>query len=299
VPNREVFASDGLRARDNGAWGRVKLAFLDDFGPVALLATAKMKERYYLDLFAGPGVNIERGGAGAEFEGSPLRALRMTAEGRPDLHFTHAFFVNADRRDHEALVARVDRLVASGESRVARERIKVVNDDSNFVLPRILQAVPTFAYLFVFADIEAPKQWPWRSVQQLRRYGHASVDYYTLFPLDMAINRLISYRETQTERHAETLTRFFGTEAWRDIAARRLTDAQSPELRRALEDLYVAQLKSEGPPRMWRYAGPVKEVRRTGRHSLYKMLFASNHSAGDRIAQWARRQTGAQQLGLF
>ena len=115
----------------------------------------------------------------------------------------------------------------------------------------------------------------------------------------MAINRLISYREHQTERHAQTLTRFFGTDAWREIAGRRRTDAQSPELRRALENLYVSQLKSEGPPRMWRYAGPVKDVRRAGHHHLYKMLFASNHPAGDRIAQWARRQTGAQQLGFF
>lgn len=282
---RIVRATDGLRARDNGAWGEVKLSFLDFFCAPALKATASMPTRVFLDLFAGPGMNVDVKGGGREFEGSTLRALRACA---PDgsCAFTKVVAVNAVGLDHRALEERVARLLAAGQSRLRPDQIELVRGDANAELPRILGTIHPRAYIFAFADIEAPRQWPWSSVEALRAHHHRSVDLYALFPLEMALNRLFSYAETHKRRYAHILTRFFGSEEWRKIDERRITKAQSPDLRRALEQLYLRRLREH-----WRYVESAVEVKRRGGHFLYKMIFASNHDAGKRIAAWAKRAT--------
>jgi three-Cys-motif partner protein len=151
-----VYASDGLRARDNGVWGEQKLSFLDEFVPRALQATTRKHTRVYLDLFAGPGVNVARG-RGTEFDGSPLRALRLHAPGKSDLTFTHAVFVNYSRRDHAALEARIARAVAEGRSLLPEDRILPTQDDANAFIPRFMERIDRRAYVFAFADIEAPR----------------------------------------------------------------------------------------------------------------------------------------------
>lgn len=290
----ELRAADGLRARDNGAWAEDKLAFLTTFGPPALKATQSMPTRHYLDLFAGPGINRVRGTAATEIEGSPLRALELSAPGEPTLHFTHATFVNRDARDHRALEQRVGWRVKAGRSLIPREKVRCVPGNANEVLYGILGAIHPRAYVFAFADITAPKQLPWASVRALREYGgHQSVDLYMLFPLDMALKRLLSYRPGATENCAAVLTDFFGTDEWRGLYTRRPSSAQGAELGRALEALYLRQLKTA-----WKYARTVSDVRRGQCHRLYKMLFASNHSAGNDIANWAAARS-AQQLSLL
>lgn len=280
-----VTARDGLRARDNGAWGAVKLSFLDYFLSPALKATESMPTRVFIDLFAGPGRNVDVKGGGVEFEGSTIRALRACATDG-GCAFTRVIAVNAVGLDHRALEQRVDRLIATGESRLRRDQVELIQGDSNEELPRILAGIHRRAYTFVFADIEAPRQWPWRSVEALRAQGHQSVDLYALFPLEMALNRLFSYAVTHKGRYARILTQFFGSEEWREIDERRITEAQSPKLRRELEQLYLRRLGE-----YWQYVESAVEVRRRGAHFLYKMLFASNHPAGKRIAAWAKYAT--------
>ena len=288
-----VRASDGLRARDNGEWARQKLAFLDEFVPPALKATERKRSRHYVDLFAGPGRNVARDGSG-EFEGSPLRILSAHAPNNPLLTFTDAAFINYAQRDHAALTERVRRRLLEGESRIPAGRVETLQGDANLLVSQVMRRIHSKAYAFVFADIEAPRQWPWASVEALKRGGHESVDLYMLFPLDMAIQRLICYQRQHTERFAAILTRFFGTDEWRRLAERRLTNEQSPELRAGLEELYVRQLEQH-----WSHVGSVQVVKRRGEHYLYRMLFATDHEAGKKIAEWAKRQTSPPQLGLF
>jgi three-Cys-motif partner protein len=250
------------------------------------MATRRKRQRFYLDLFAGPGRNVNSSDHREEFEGSPIRVLRMCAPDRAT-SFTHAIFVNANARDHAALVERVDRLVFSGESRVPRDRIRVVRADANSELPSIMRTIHPQSYLFAFADIEAPKQLPWRTVLELKSEGHESVDFYALFPLEMAIMRLISYDEKQTERCARSLSDFFGTDEWRALVQTRMTKSQSPQLRQALLRLYLRRLET-----LWPHVGSVIDVKMRGRRYLYKMLFATKADAGRRIAAWAKRQSG-------
>lgn len=284
-------AADGLRARENGGWAREKLAFLDDFGPVALKATERISQRVYVDLFAGPGRNVDRISR-TEFEGSPIRALRMRNGG---LTFTHAVLVNYHPKDHAALIERAERLYRAGEGQVPWANIRVINADANAVVEGIMAGIPTWAYVFVFADIEGTKHWPWSSVETLKRGGHRRVDLYALFPLEMAIMRLLAYEAKHRHRFNEQLTAYFGTDEWKRLAGRRITSSQSSELRNALTELYRQRLQQH-----WRHTGQVLDVPRRGDQNLYRMLFASNNDAGKRIAAWAaKRRERAQQLGLL
>jgi three-Cys-motif partner protein len=287
-----VAANDGLLARDTGPWGLTKLSFLDHYCPAAIQATARKLQRYYVDLFAGPGVNVVRGTHEAEYDGSPLRVLRYVGQQRNDLTFTHAVFINAMERDHQALQARVNRLIEMGESRLAREHIDLISNDANKAISGILRRIPKQAYILVFADMEAPKQWPWDSMKSLKAQGHESVDLYTLFPLDMAIMRLLAYRKDHLNRYAEAMTRFFGTDAWRSLADRRLTKAQTPQLRRDLVRLYLDQLRT-----LWKHSGEMVDVYLRGEQRLYKMLFASDHPAANVITEWIKTHSRAQAQG--
>jgi three-Cys-motif partner protein len=287
----QLFGSDGLRARDNGAWGEKKLAFLESFGPTAIDATERKQRRVYVDLFAGPGRNVERRSGGREFLGSPLRVLDMRGRLRQDLAFTEALFVNQNSRDHAALQERLRREIVAGRSMILGDHVHALHADANACLPDLLARVRTFDYLFVFADCEAPRQWPWRTVEALTASGHSSVDLYMLFPLEMGINRILAYRNMD-EAGAQRLDLFFGTEAWRDIVARRSTPAQAPLCRRELVELYLTRLRMH-----WSHAGSVMDVHRRGNQRLYRMLFASNHVAGKKIADWAAKQAAKSDQG--
>ena len=257
----KLIASDGLRARDNGAWAREKLDFLD--------------------LFAGPGINMLRG-LTDELEGSPLRALALHADGDVPHGFTHATFVNRSLGDHRALLERVRRRTEAGSSLIPANAIHCVHGDANEELPGLLAGIHPKAYIFVFADITAPKQLPWSTLELLSPAGsHGSIDLYVLFPLDMAVIRLISFNKKATDNCAAVLTTFFGCEEWRALSDRRLTSAQSPELRRGLENLYVGRLR-----KLWGHAVTVADIRRGPKHRLYKMLFATSNLPAFKLAKW-------------
>ena len=214
LDRREVLADDGLRARDNGEWAVEKLDFISTFAPPALKATAAKRSRWYVDLFAGPGINVIRGSA-RQIEGSALRAIELTAPRELSIAFTDAIFVNRDHRDHRALNERLAARVAAGRCRIAPDRLVTERGDANELISRIMGQIHPRAYAFVFADMEAPRQFPWTSVQTLRASGHESVDLYMLFPLDMALKRLLSTNPCTVAQCSATLTSFYGTDEWR------------------------------------------------------------------------------------
>jgi len=267
---------------------------LDYFCPSALQATARKRERYFVDLFAGPGINVERDLARHEFEGSPLRVLQYCAPQNDRIAFTHAVFVNNVTSVRDALERRISRAYESRHPKIPRNNIRNIFGDSNKIMADILAAVPHLAYAFVFADIEAPNQLPWQTVAALRAQGHRSIDLYVLFPLDMALQRLMSYTDGARPRYATQLNRFFGTDEWRKVASARVSNAQAGDLRRGLVELYLAQLR-----RHWSTAGEVMDVHLRGRQRLYKMLFATDHPAGVRIADWITTKTLRDQRDLF
>lgn len=288
-----IIGSDQLVTRVNGEWAQKKLAFLDHFGPLALTATRAKHRRVFVDLFAGPGRNATDEDGGTEFVGSAIRALSMQSSQRPSVNFTDAFLFNLNKLDHLALEERVGRAQRSGAALIPADRTIVRRCDANAAIPELLSDIHPQSYVFVFADCEAPRQWPWSSVEALCAQQHESVDLYMLFPLEMGLNRLFSWEEGGNNL-ARVLTRFFGCEDWRAIAGHRVTASRAPRLRNELLDLYLERLRG-----LWTYAYEVMAVRLRGRQGLYRMLFATNHDAGERIAKWAKRRANAdEQIGM-
>lgn len=285
-------SSDGLLARDNGAWGKVKLSFLDHYLPPALIATRPKLQRYFVDLFAGPGRNIDARGTGEEFEGGAIRALRMTDGKTPPTSFTHLVAVNLDPEDHRLLGERIRRVADSDVARVPENHRRLINGDANHHARYIIKAIDKRAYILVFADPTAPKNFPFSTVRSLREFGHKSVDLYMLYPDQMALRRLFGAPDV----NASVLTNFFGGDGWRAFVGDRVTEAQFPELMRKAQAYYLDQLRANG----WAYVRVVRDVGRTGAADLYKMILATNHPAGDRIGAWAAEYEATKdQLRLF
>jgi three-Cys-motif partner protein len=294
-----ISKDDGLRARKSGSWAREKLSFLDEFVPPALQATGctpKPKlQRWYVDLFAGPGRNVDER-SGEEFEGSTIRVLPMSAQRDPNVHFTHAAIVNKDSEDQAALIERLRRLRDAGRVPIPEKNMEILTHDANRVVDRILQKIDPQAYAFVFVDITAPRQWPWSSVKKLKARGHKSIDLYLLFPLGMALKRLISYNEQTVDESTPVLDSFFGTPDWRALLELRKSDALARELGPATLRLYTDRLKDQG----WRYVIDARDIKRPDGAPMYHMIYASNHAAGDHIGGWsAGKKPPESQTELF
>lgn len=281
-----LLGSDNLPARDNGAWAQDKLSFLDEYFPPALDALQAKHQRYFLDLFAGPGINVDARRSGAEFEGSTLRALQLHGAREPRSILTHITAVNLDETDHRTLEQRIERRYKEGRALPPRASVKTLRGNANYRLREILQPIHPQAFVFVFADIEAMSQWPWRSVQLLRAFKHESIELCLLFPLEMGIMRQVSFNAEDLERKGPALTRFYGDDSWRSLVAKRVTGAQAGELRQGLLQLYMEKLRHAG----WPFVRVARDVRREDGGRLYKLIHATAHVAGDRIAQWEVRR---------
>jgi three-Cys-motif partner protein len=287
-----VLGSDGLPARAAGSYARKKLDFIQFFAPAAIDAAARKRRRIYVDLFAGPGLYLQRD-PDAEVESGALALLRSRGARHPGLSFTHAHLVNLDRSDHDALRTRVDRLVSTRECLVPASGLRHHLGDANLLARKLITQADKPDYVLVVAEIEAPRQLPWETVRGLRMSGHKSVDLCLLFPLDLGFNRLPSLQE-MPEGHEDVITRFFGDEAWKPILTSGVTEASAPECRWALEELYLAKLRG-----MWEKAERVMQVKLRGERGLHRMIFATDHAAGARIADWARSQADqTDQLGF-
>jgi three-Cys-motif partner protein len=289
--NEWVMGDDGIRARRSGDWAKVKLSYLNDFIPPALQATGKSRypklQRWYVDLFAGPGRNVDRR-TGENFPGSFIRAVPLSAQSDQRIHFTHAVAVNKDPDDHAALVERVRRLRSDHGCPIPEGNTRVRNDDTNRVISDILGEIDQRAYALVVADITRPSHWPWSSVMTLRSQGPASLDFYMLFPEHTAINRMmLAWKREAVAPNASALTRFFGTTAWEQILDRPRTDATSAEAREAALGLYVRQLKSEA---RFKHAFVVRNVSRNGTIPMYRMIFATNSDVAAKIGEWSKNK---------
>lgn len=279
-------------ARPNGAYAVQKLTFFDRYLSPAFQATRRKLTRHYLDLFAGPGVWEDP--TGQRRIGSPLKALTLSGAVPYGEGFTEVFLVNQDETDHAELDRRVDLLVERGLTNLPRSKIHCVQGDANVEVLDILDRIHSKSWIFTYADIENPSQWPWATVEALRSKGHESMDLYMLFPLHMALHRILGF----TKSHPDAVTRFYGCEDWRPIAEKRVTSAHSRTFLREMESLYAARLRQVG----WTMTRRQRRVAASGERYLYYMLFATSNPVADVLSEWEAVEGGDErhrdQLGL-
>lgn len=281
-----LLASDGLLARRNGAYAKAKLEWMEAYLEAGLAVASGKMDRVYVDLFAGPGMSVDPE-TGEEFASGALRAVQLTGRGSAGSTFTDAYLVNLNPNDHGALEQRIERLMHQGKLRIPRHRIRIVHADANDYVHDILAAVHQRAWMFVFADIEAPSNMPFATVRALKSRGHQSVDLYALFPLQMGLQRALPYDLEKGAKAGRGLDEYFGVETWRTVYHGRVTEAYGDEFRRKLEEIYCEQLQQ-----LWTQAGCVTKISVEGTNkTLYHMLFAASNPAALRVAQGVTSKT--------
>lgn len=201
-------------------------------------------------------------------------------------------FVNTEMKDYTALKQRVANELSAGRSHVPDGRIRQLKGDANQHLPSIMSDIPIHDYVFAFVDITGSEHWPFSSVREFKRQGHNHVDYYMLFPLEMALMRQLAYEDEMTERYAEALTAYFDGEEWREIRKQwRRSSADSNQLKLQITELYLSKLRQ-----VWSHVDVQATLFRSDHQPLYKMIFATDHLVAKGVASFQKR---ASQRDLF
>ena len=132
-------ASDGLPAIGQGPWSRDKLHFVSRF---AEMFSTGMKNRWhtrlYVDLFAGPGLCLDKT-TGEEFEGSPMLALGCKTP------FTH-LYLNDQNHDF------VNALKQRQEAKFPDSQVSYYGLDCNEAASAIYRSLPSGALVLCFID---------------------------------------------------------------------------------------------------------------------------------------------------
>lgn len=171
----------------------------------------------YVDAFAGTGhrVDSDRGTASAvgffeveadlEAEAYKKGSVRIALEVRPQ--FDEYIFIE---RDAER-AAELDQFVAQSES--GPRKVQIVTGEANGFLQRWCATSDWRRHRAVVFLDPYGMQVDWATLASIAETR--AVDLWLLFPLGVAVNRLITREGPPPAAWADALTRIFGTEDWR------------------------------------------------------------------------------------
>jgi len=173
---RRWIAAHGYRARPAGPWTRDKLRYMERYASAFMTAMApkrrqgKWNHLVYIDLLAGPGKGIDRA-TRAEFDGSPLRALRV----RPK--FDRVYLGDARARN----VTILRRRIATEDL----QRVDIEVDDCNVRAEKIVGSLPSKTLGLAFIDPEGFEA----TFSMFRALARRPIDILLLFPSGIGIRR--------------------------------------------------------------------------------------------------------------
>lgn len=253
MSSQYLTARDGLPARVSGLWAEEKLEYLQKY---MAIFTGGMKNRFpnlvFLDLLAGSGKCVDQAG-GYEFDGSPLLALKCPVP------FTRV-----------VLVENHIKLVAALRARVG-DRASVIEGDCNdqAVIEALRDAVLPDALGLAFVD-NLGLTVTFDTLRQLTKGKR--IDLFINFQIsDLKRNRGAASVGDDDPRW----TAFFGTETWRGVVDRALSENVSAEdTATRLLDLYEQQLGTIDYASVGHGRRVMKNSKNVG---LYRVLLAGKH----------------------
>jgi len=267
---RRWIAADGYRARPAGPWTRDKLRYMERYASAFMTAMApkrrqgKWNHLVYIDLLAGPGKGIDRA-TRAEFDGSPLRALRV----RPK--FDRVYLGDARARN----VTILRRRIATEDL----QRVDIEVDDCNVRAEKIVGSLPSKTLGLAFIDPEGFEA----TFSMFRALARRPIDILLLFPSGIGIRRNLRAFVKQPSSPMDAL---WGGPEWRDLplakqaAGRRLSAAEADTLDRPWIQRFREKMTGIG----FEYQDESDPCFRNIRNApMYHLLFFSRHSAGLQI----------------
>lgn len=248
-------ASDGLPARDSGAWVQDKKDRVEKYLKIFTKGVSKKwgGKLAYVDLFAGPGRNVIRE-AGEEVDGSPLLALQCD--------FGCYVFVDVP----EVLATLQKRL----RNHPKLARISFVEGDCNHVIDDVLRLLPADHLTLAFIDPTGLQI----QFDTIRRLVHnRKVDLLMTIQFGMGIQmNLPQYIKSQ----GDALNGFLGNSEWRKDVDEGGTLFHAG---RRILDRYMAQLRALG----YLDAKDWEIVRNDKNMLLYFVIMASRHALGSKF----------------
>ncbi len=271
-----------------GPWAKQKLDALESY--LAAYHKVMKNQKFkliYIDAFAGAGwsrirapeqdsvtlgdlLDSEQETAQEEYiKGSPLRALG-TGPG-----FDQYYFFEADKRRAN--------LLCNLKEEYPHKKVCVAVEDANSGVQNLARKFPEFARGVAFLDPYGPHL-EWKTVEALA--GTGKVDAIINFPINMAINRLITKDPDVRQSWMDLLDNCFGTREWYDLAYEQQTGLfgndlpeKSRETVERLLGLYQRRLNNA-----FGHTVAPSLVRNTQGRPLYYLMWASSHGRGAPIA---------------
>lgn len=198
--------SDGLPARVGGPWTREKLTYVEKYAMAFMKAMAPKKTQgkwdqlVYLDLLAGPGRGIDHD-TGIEFEGSPLRALRVSPP------FDRLFFGDLNPKNIEALRRRIR------QQDLPRVDLRI--GDCNALTKEVVAQLPRRTLGLAFVDPEGFEA----TFRMFQALATRRIDVLFLFPSGIGIARNLRLFAKQPKSPMDDL---WGGKEWRDLPPAKL-----------------------------------------------------------------------------
>ena len=256
-------------ARYWGFWTRGKLDLLRRYLDAFTTASKSLDERIYLDLFGGQPANRERV-TQADLDGSAKIAL--TTDDPP---FSRLRFFEL-----EPYASRLRAALAADHS--SRD-FRVVTGDCNSTISGVLAELASvnWAPTFAFVDPNGPDI-HWSTIDalaQFKKHGTTKAEVWLLLAAGMFI-RTLPVDGSVREEDALKLTQMYVTEQWTAIYRARVAGELAPaDAREEYVNLMRWRLQEVLG---YRWTHPLEIFNERG-HSIYHMIFATDHAAGDRI----------------
>ncbi len=252
-----------------GFWTRGKLDLLRRYLDAFTTASKSQSEILYLDLFGGQPRNRERL-TNEDLDGSARIALTTTEASFSRLRFFEL----------EPFASQLRTVL---EAEFGSRDFEVVPGDCNSTIRSVLASLESvnWAPTFVFVDPNGPDiHWSTlESISKFRKPKLTKPEIWLLLAAGMFIRTLPTDGAVRVE-DADKLDRMYGTGQWRAIYQARVAGGLEPAIAR---EEYVNLMR-------WRLqhvlgykrTHPLEIFNERG-HSIYHMIFASDHDAGDRI----------------
>lgn len=251
-------ASDGLPARVSGPWTQEKLVYVERYATAFMTAMApkrtagKWDQLVYLDLLSGPGRGIDRD-TRVEFDGSPLRALRVSPP------FDRLVFGDLKPRNIEVLRRRI-----SGPD-VARVDLRV--GDCNNLAREVVAQLSRRTLGLAFVDPEGFEV----TFEMFRALAARRIDVLFLFPSGIGIRRNL---RAFARRSSSPMDRLWDGREWRELPPAKLAAGRrlSPDEALSLDRPWVLRFRSKMADIGFQYQDEADPYFRNEKSSRFEQL---------------------------
>ena len=271
-----ITASDGLPALEVAAHTKEKEFVIERITDIFNVGMQhKWSQRYYIDLFSGPGLCCLKED-NVEIDGSPMLAAKSKTG------FTHYFLADKSAKHLDALEKRISHLGLPASSNV-----HYYQGEADTLVNRVLEDLPPARRSLGLAVFDP---WGWdfafstlATIAQGRR-------------LDLVVNFPIGYIKRNWDRDLPRLDAFMNGDTYREplqAAMNRETPGERPA--RVLLDAYTKELGKIG----YNFVKDNVVVDNRRHVTLYCLLFASKHERGADFWDKVTKRTESGQLRMF